>query len=140
MTASAQQWTIRGAARQPIIGDAHLPQGEPRGAVLIAHGFKGYKDYGMFPRIAAELSGRGLIAHRFNFSHSGMTARTETFERPDLFERDTPRPERAVGQQAQIGGQDLSDANPGEVVGQPRLRETSELRQRVHLRGYQQAA
>ena len=57
--------------------------------MIVAHGFKGYKDYGMFPRIAAELAGRGFISHRFNFSHSGMTADTETFGRPDLFEKDT---------------------------------------------------
>ena len=31
----------------------------------------------------------GFIAHRFNFSHSGMTNNIETFERVDLFERDT---------------------------------------------------
>lgn len=82
-------WTVAGADGQPILGDAHVPGGAPRGVVLIAHGFKGYKDYGMFPRIARTLAGRGFIAHRFNFSHSGMTNNIETFERPDLFERDT---------------------------------------------------
>lgn len=82
-------WTIAGSDGEPILGDCHLPDGDARGAVLIAHGFKGYKDYGMFPRIARTLAERGFIAHRFNFSHSGMTNRTETFERPDLFERDT---------------------------------------------------
>ncbi|MHC4421018.1 MAG: alpha/beta hydrolase [Planctomycetota bacterium] len=83
------EWSIEGADGEPIIGNAHLPQAEPIGVVLIAHGFKGYKDYGMFPRIARALADRGLIAHRFNFSHSGMTSAVETFERPDLFERDT---------------------------------------------------
>ena len=70
-----------------IIGSAHLPEGRPRGVAVVAHGFKGYKDYGMFPRIAAALADRGLIAHRFNFSHSGMTNAIATFERPDLFEQ-----------------------------------------------------
>ncbi len=82
-------WSIPGADDQPILGDCHLPAGIPRGVVLIAHGFKGYKDYGMFPRIAQILAGAGFIAHRFNFSHSGMTNTTDTFERPDLFEQDT---------------------------------------------------
>jgi len=82
-------WTILGADNQPIIGNTHVPDGEPRGMVIIAHGFKGYKDYGMFPRIAQRLSDAGFIAHRFNFSHSGMTNKFDTFERPDLFERDT---------------------------------------------------
>jgi len=84
------RWTIAGAESEPIIGNTHLPPESPRGVAVIAHGFKGYKDYGMLPRIARELaSNAGLVAHRFNFSHSGMTDRIETFERPDLFERDT---------------------------------------------------
>jgi pimeloyl-ACP methyl ester carboxylesterase len=85
----AGEWLIEGSDGEPIIGNAHLPQAQPIGVVLIAHGFKGYKDYGMFPRIAQVLADRGLIAHRFNFSHSGMTGALETFERSDLFERDT---------------------------------------------------
>ncbi len=85
----ASEWTIDGAAGEPIIGNTHLPRGDPAGVILIAHGFKGYKDYGMFPRIAETMAARGLVAHRFNFSHSGMTNETSTFERPDLFEQDT---------------------------------------------------
>jgi dienelactone hydrolase len=85
-----REWSIPGADGQPIIGDEDVPDGEPRGVIVIAHGFKGYKDYGMFPRIARECALRGnLIAHRFNFSHSGMTRDIARFERPDLFERDT---------------------------------------------------
>ncbi len=83
------EWLIVGAEGQAIIGNAHLPAGNPVGVVLIAHGFKGYKDYGMFPRIAEAAAAAGFIAHRFNFSHSGMTNVIETFERPELFERDT---------------------------------------------------
>jgi pimeloyl-ACP methyl ester carboxylesterase len=83
------EWSIEGSEGEPIIGNAHLPEARPGGVVLVAHGFKGYKDYGMFPRIAGALADRGFIAHRFNFSHSGMTGAVETFERPDLFERDT---------------------------------------------------
>ena len=86
---TSKTWTIPGADGQAILGNAHLPGGEPVGVVLIAHGFKGYKDYGMFPRIAETMCDAGFIALRFNFSHSGMTNTIETFERPDLFERDT---------------------------------------------------
>ncbi len=83
-------WSIPGAGGQPILGDTHLPVGQPaRGVLLIAHGFKGYKDYGILPGIAHYAASFGFIAHRFNFSHSGMTNRLETFERPDLFEQDT---------------------------------------------------
>ena len=84
-----REWSIPGSDGEAILGNTHVPREEPAGVVLIAHGFKGYKDYGMFPRIAEELASAGFIAHRFNFSHSGMTNNVETFERPDLFEKDT---------------------------------------------------
>ena len=90
---STTQWTLPGADGQLILGNTHVPDGSrgaaPAGVLIVAHGFKGYKDYGFFPYLAQSAADRGLIAHRFNFSHSGMTNRIETFERPDLFERDT---------------------------------------------------
>ena len=84
-------WSIPvdGVAGRSILGTTHLPEASPQGVVLLGHGFKGYKDYGFFPCFANEAARRGLVAHRFNFSHSGMTNRIETFERPDLFEQDT---------------------------------------------------
>lgn len=85
----ATDWTIEGAEGESIFGNTHRPDGTPAGVVIIGHGFKGYKDYGMFPRIAEAMAERGLIAHRFNFSHSGMTNDTASFERPDLFEKDS---------------------------------------------------
>lgn len=88
-TMQQHAWTIPGYDDQPILGNTHLPDGDARGAIIIAHGFKGYKDYGMFPRIAQRCAEAGFIAHRFNFSHSGMTNEIDTFARPDLFERDT---------------------------------------------------
>lgn len=84
-----QTWSIPGSGGQTILGATEEPTDAPLGVILIAHGFKGYKDYGMFPRIARAMAQAGLVAHRFNFSHSGMTDCIETFERPDLFERDT---------------------------------------------------
>ena len=86
---ATNDWSIPGADGEAIIGNAHLPDGDPAGVVLLAHGFKGYKDYGMFPRIAQTLAEAGFLAHRFNFSHSGMTDAIKTFERPELFEKDT---------------------------------------------------
>ncbi len=86
---SVHDWSIPGADNQPILGNTHIPTGAPRGVVIIVHGFKGYKDYGMIQRIAIRLTEAGMIAIRFNFSHSGMTNRIETFEKPELFEQDT---------------------------------------------------
>ncbi len=82
-------WEISGADGQPVLGTAHVPEGTVRGVVVVVHGFLGYKDYGMFPAVAQWLCERGFVVHRFNYSHSGMTRTIETFERPDLFERDT---------------------------------------------------
>ncbi len=86
-----KNWTVRGADGQLIYGDSHMPHdgGVAVGAVLLLHGFKGYKDYGFIPRLAESLAWRGFVVHRFNFSHSGMTLQVERFGRPDLFERDT---------------------------------------------------
>ena len=82
-------WTLQGAEGRLIYGNTHQPGCKPRGGFVIAHGFKGYKDYGFFPRLAERCAAAGSVAHRFNFSHSGMTNNIATFERPDLFERDT---------------------------------------------------
>ena len=83
------EWTIAGADGQPIYGNTHWPNGQRDRALIICHGFKGYKDYGFFPCLAQRAAQSGLVAHRFNFSHSGMTNRLETFEHPHLFEQDT---------------------------------------------------
>ena len=89
-------WTIPGSDDQPIYGSTHWPDPSmlleherPRGVLICCHGFKGYKDYGFFPALCHAAAQAGLLAHRFNFSHSGMTNQIETFEHPNLFEKDT---------------------------------------------------
>lgn len=82
-------WKMQGSAEEFIHGTTNEPDSTPTGIVLIANGFKGYKDYGMFPWLANQLATGGNIVHRFNFSHSGMAAGDGPFVRPDLFERDT---------------------------------------------------
>lgn len=84
-------WTITGAAGETIYGNTHLPASDPTGVAILIHGFLGYKDYGFFPHLAQAFADSGLIAHRFNMSHSGMTNNISTFERPDLFALDTWR-------------------------------------------------
>ena len=69
--------------------DITAPVASARGTLVIAHGFKGYKDYGMFPHLAWKAALHGWAAVRFNFAHSGMTRSQSTFERPDLFALDT---------------------------------------------------
>ena len=88
--AAAEPWEIPGSGGRPILGVGQGPAATPPVAcVILAHGFKGFMDYGMFPRIARDLAASGCQVHRFNFSHSGMTRETDRFERPELFEADT---------------------------------------------------
>ena len=74
----------------PLIhADIHAPDTPPIGTVLIAHGFMGYKDYGMIPRIGATVAEAGWAAVAFNFAHSGMSRDIATFARPELFAEST---------------------------------------------------
>lgn len=90
-------WEIPGSDGQPIYGDSHRPKEctdydsptRPLGQIVCAHGFKGYKDYGFFPLLCERAARSGLVSHRFNFSHSGMTNDIDTFARPGLFQADT---------------------------------------------------
>lgn len=83
------EWSIEGSKGNPIYGSTNTPEGTPRGVVLIAHGYMGYKEYGMFPWLAEQCAALGYRAHRFNFSHSGMLPGDGPFEREDLFEQAT---------------------------------------------------
>lgn len=79
-------WQIEGSGGEAIHGTTHAVVGEATCNLIIAHGFKGYKEYGLFPWLANKAAEAGAITHRFNFSHSGMLAGDGPFERPDLFE------------------------------------------------------
>ncbi len=65
-------WEIPGLAGLPIRGTTHMPTGDARAAVIIVHGYYGYKEYGMFPWLAAHFCQAGHVVHRVNLSHSGM--------------------------------------------------------------------
>jgi dienelactone hydrolase len=56
----------------------------PRPAVVIVHGFKGFKDWGMFPPLADRLARAGFVAVTLNLSGSGVDA-SGTFAFPDRF-------------------------------------------------------
>ena len=38
-------WELEGSGGELLYGTTNEAQGEPKGVVLMAHGFKGYKDY-----------------------------------------------------------------------------------------------
>lgn len=50
-----------------------LRNGEKKPVIVFAHGFKGFKDWGPFNRMAAYFAGQGFVIVKFNFSHNGTT-------------------------------------------------------------------
>jgi pimeloyl-ACP methyl ester carboxylesterase len=54
--------------------------GEARPAIILCHGFKGFKDWGFFPRAAERLALAGFAAVSFNFSGSGVGEDGESFD------------------------------------------------------------
>ena len=61
---------------------------EPSGrrpAVVIAHGFKGFMEWGFFPHLAELLTLRGFTVVRFNFSGAGMRPGDDLVTDPAAF-------------------------------------------------------
>lgn len=73
-----------------IRGDVRIPEGPPpRAAVVVAHGFKGFKDWGFFPFVAEHLASRGFAVVTFNFSRNGIGAEADRFTELDRFGANT---------------------------------------------------
>ncbi|MDP9193507.1 MAG: lysophospholipase [Acidobacteriota bacterium] len=112
-------FTIPSDENLPIRGD--FDSGEnPRALVVIVHGFKGFKNWGFFPWLAQRLAGHQLAVCRFNMSRSGIGEDPETFERLDLFERDTFSIELADLRVAVRHAQERFRALPTILVGHSR--------------------
>ncbi|MEE9312850.1 MAG: alpha/beta fold hydrolase [Planctomycetota bacterium] len=90
MTKPDDTFSLQGADGQVIRGDVYLPSdsAEPP-LVIVIHGFKGFKNWGMFPWLGRELANAGLAAACIDLSHNGIGEDFNTFERLDLFEQDT---------------------------------------------------
>ena len=57
----------------PILVDVRAGgRSTPRPAVMVLHGYKGFKDWGMFPPLSDRLARAGFTAVSFNFSGSGV--------------------------------------------------------------------
>jgi dienelactone hydrolase len=73
-----------------IRGDVHLPANTADAPiVVICHGFKGFKDWGMFPSVARYFAANGWVAIRFNFSLNGVEEDVLDFTALENFARNT---------------------------------------------------
>lgn len=86
-----QPFQLANRKGDPIRGD--LWSGEassPDAAIVVCHGFKGFKDWGFFPYTAEQLAVRtGHAVITFNFSGNGVGSDLENFTELDKFERNT---------------------------------------------------
>ena len=83
-------FTLEPRAGELIRGDVRLPDGpSPRAAVVVVHGFKGFKDWGFFPWVADTLVEAGYAAVSFNFSRNGVGPGGDRFTEMDRFGANT---------------------------------------------------
>lgn len=74
----------------PIRGDVRVAEGEePRSAVVVCHGFKGFRAWGTWPHLARALAAEGHAAVTFDFSRNGVGADGVDFSALDLFAGNT---------------------------------------------------
>lgn len=71
-----------------VRGDYFPSQGPSLGTVVVCHGFKGFKDWGMFPYIGTALSER-MDVITFNFSHNGIGKDLQQFTELEKFATNT---------------------------------------------------
>jgi pimeloyl-ACP methyl ester carboxylesterase len=62
----------------PIRGDIDAPP-KARAAVVIVHGFRGFKDWGFFPWLSDYFCASGAVAVRFNMSRNGIGEGNDTY-------------------------------------------------------------
>ncbi len=84
--------SIHSAESLPIYYDLYAPSGSAKTIfpiVLFIHGFKGFKDWGVFPDACEEIARSGFAVVAFNLSLNGVGESMTEFDRLDLFERET---------------------------------------------------
>jgi uncharacterized protein len=92
LTLREEHFEIPSRDGYPLRGDVRYPAGDVADgapAIVVSHGFKGFKDWGSFPTIAREFAAAGYIAVSFNTSGSGIGPDLQNFTDPERFERAT---------------------------------------------------
>lgn len=84
------RWEIQRPHGATIRGDLRALRGRPpRTAVVLCHGFKGFREWAFFPSLARAIARRGHAAVTFDFSRSGIGPDGVDFSALDLFEGQT---------------------------------------------------
>ena len=66
--------TIEGSLGKPILIDfTFRGNSKPKQVVVFCHGFKGFKDWGPFNKIANHFADNDIVFVKFNFSFNGTT-------------------------------------------------------------------
>jgi uncharacterized protein len=87
-TPSLTKHSLPGSLGQILIDVRAGGRAAPRPAVLVLHGFKGFKDWGMFPPLSQRLAQAGFIAVSPNLSGSGVDDAGD-FSLPEHFGHNT---------------------------------------------------
>ncbi|HEU5170291.1 MAG TPA: alpha/beta fold hydrolase [Gemmatimonadales bacterium] len=80
--------TLPGALGEILVDVRAGGRDSPRPAIVVMHGFKGFKDWGMFPPLCERLARAGFTAVSFNASGSGVDDSGE-FVWPERFGHNT---------------------------------------------------
>lgn len=83
-------FTVKMSDDRVLRCDLFPAPGEARGLLVISHGFKGFKDWGMFPYAAERIAVQtGIDVITYNFSHNGVGEEPMDFTELDKFAHNT---------------------------------------------------
>lgn len=81
---------LEGPQKRQLWATLELPEKITGPAIVMAHGFLGFKDWAFFPWLSSFFAQAGFPVLRFNFSGSGMgNAKDGPFQELENFEKDT---------------------------------------------------
>ncbi len=87
---SVSDFPLEGPQKRKLWATLELPGKISGPAIVMAHGFLGFKDWAFFPWLSAFFAQAGFPVLRFNFSGSGMgSAKDGPFQEMENFEKDT---------------------------------------------------
>ncbi|MEQ6123178.1 alpha/beta fold hydrolase [Pseudotenacibaculum sp. MALMAid0570] len=79
-----KNYPLKGKHKRPIVTDLfYNKNGVKKPLVIFVHGYKGYKDWGVFGKMNEAFLEEGFALLKFNFSHNGGTPE-QVIDFPDL--------------------------------------------------------